>query len=79
LGKKLVTPDDLKRLAGIVDRRGIPTHNEPINRSGITAKPGTDEWFKAMFPVNDTQMPVGFRGEKNETIVGIYKRFTPRM
>jgi hypothetical protein len=59
-----MTPDDLKRLAGITDRRGMPTHNEPINRSKITAKPGTDEWFKAMFPVNDLQMPVGFRGRK---------------
>lgn len=56
--------DDLKRLAGIVDSRGKPTHMEPFNRSGITAKPGTDEWFKAMFPVNDIQMPVGFRGRK---------------
>jgi hypothetical protein len=56
--------DDMKRLAGIVDSRGKPTHMEPINRSGITAKPGTDEWFKAMFPVNDMQMPVGFRGRK---------------
>lgn len=59
-----MTPDDLKRLAGIVDHRGKPTQVEPINRSGITAKPGTDEWFKAMFPVNDMQMPVGFRGRK---------------
>jgi hypothetical protein len=56
--------DDLKRLAGVTDFRGKPTHMEPINRSGITAKPGTDEWFKAMFPVNDMQMPVGFRGRK---------------
>jgi hypothetical protein len=56
--------DDMKRLAGIVDSRGKPTHMEPINRSGVTAKPGTDEWFKAMFPVNDMQMPVGFRGRK---------------
>lgn len=56
--------DDMKRLAGIVDNRGKPTHMEPINRSGITAKPGTDEWFKQMFPVNDMQMPVGFRGRK---------------
>jgi hypothetical protein len=64
MGQKLVSPDDLKRLAGIVDSRGKPTHMEPINRSGITAKPGTDEWFKAMFPVNDMQMPVGFRGRK---------------
>jgi hypothetical protein len=54
----------MKRLAGIVDSRGKPTHMEPINRSGITAKPGTDEWFKAMFPVNDMQMPAGFRGRK---------------
>jgi hypothetical protein len=56
--------DELKRLAGVTDFRGKPTHTEPINRSGITAKPGTDEWFKAMFPVNDMQMPVGFRGRK---------------
>ena len=56
--------DDMKRLAGIVDSRGKPTQVEPINRSGITAKPGTDEWFKAMVPVNDMQMPVGFRGRK---------------
>lgn len=56
--------DDLKRLAGVTDFRGKPTHMEPINRSGITAKSGTDEWFKQMFPVNDMQMPVGFRGRK---------------
>ena len=56
--------DDLKRLAGITDYRGRPTHMEPVNRSNITANPGTDEWFKAMFPVNDMQMPVGFRGRK---------------
>ena len=56
--------DDLKRLAGITDYRGKPTHMEPINRSSITAKPGTDEWFKQMFPVNGMQMPVGFRGRK---------------
>lgn len=56
--------DDMKRLAGIVDGRGKPTHMEPINRSGITAKPGTDDWFKQMFPVNDMQMPAGFRGRK---------------
>lgn len=59
-----MTPDDLKRLAGITDRRGIATHQEPIDRSKITAKPGTDEWFKAMYPLNDTQMPIGFRGRK---------------
>ena len=56
--------DELKRLAGVTDNRGRSTSMEPINRSGITAKPGTDEWFKAMFPVNDMQMPVGFRGRK---------------
>lgn len=56
--------DDMKRLAGIVDSRGKPTHMESINRSQVTAKPGTDEWFKQMFPVNDMQMPVGFRGRK---------------
>lgn len=59
-----MTPEDLKRLAGITDYRGKPTHMEPINRSTITAKPGTDDWFKQMFPVNDMQMPVGFRGRK---------------
>lgn len=59
-----MTPDDLKRLAGITDRRGIATHAEPIDRSKITAKPGTDEWFNQMFPINDLQMPVGFRGRK---------------
>ena len=56
--------DDMKRLAGIVDSRGVPTHDEPIVRSKVTAKPGTDDWFKQMFPVNDMQMPVGFRGRK---------------
>ena len=56
--------DDLRKLAGIVDSRGTSTHMEPINRSSITAKPGTDDWFKQMFPVNDMQMPVGFRGRK---------------
>ena len=56
--------DDMKRLAGIVDSRGKPIHMEPINSSGITAKPGPDEWFKQMFPINDLQMPVGFRGRK---------------
>jgi hypothetical protein len=56
--------DDLKRLAGVTDFRGRSTSPEPIDRSKITAKPGTEEWFKAMFPVNDLQMPVGFRGRK---------------
>lgn len=56
--------NDLKRLAGIIDHRGVPTHGEPIDRSRVTAKPGTDEWFKQMFPLNDRQMPVGFRGRK---------------
>ena len=56
--------NDMKRLAGIVDSRGKPTHMEPINRSQVIAKPGTDDWFKQMFPVNDMQMPVGFRGRK---------------
>jgi hypothetical protein len=56
--------DDMKRLAGITDFRGKPTHMEPINRSGITAKPGTDEWFSQQFPLNDTQFPAGFRGRK---------------
>ncbi len=56
--------NDLKKLAGITDSRGKPTYMEPINRSGVTAKPGTAEWFNQMFPVNDMQMPVGFRGRK---------------
>ena len=56
--------NDLKRLAGVTDFRGRPTSPEAVDRSKITAKPGTDEWFKAMFPVNDMQMPVGFRGRK---------------
>ena len=56
--------DDLKRLAGITDHRGLNTSSVPIDRSKITAKPGTDEWFKANFPVNDMQMPAGFRGRK---------------
>lgn len=55
---------DLQRLAGITDHRGIPTHMQPINRSNITASPGTDAWFKQMFPLNDMQMPAGFRGRK---------------
>lgn len=59
-----MTPEDLKRLAGIVDSRGKPTHMEPINRSRVTAKLGTEEWFSAMFPINDLQMPAGFRGRK---------------
>lgn len=59
-----MTPEDLKRLAGITDHRGIATHAEPIDRSKITAKSGTDEWFKQMFPLNDMQMPAGFRGRK---------------
>lgn len=56
--------DELKKLAGITDYRGMSTHAEPVNRSKITAKPGTDEWVKAMFPLNDMQMPAGFRGRK---------------
>jgi len=56
--------NDLRRLAGITDHRGINTIPKPIDRSKVTAKPGTDEWFKAMFPVNDIQMPAGFRGRK---------------
>ena len=59
-----MTPEDIKKLAGITDHRGIATHDEPIDRSKITAKHGTDEWFKQMFPLNDRQMPVGFRGRK---------------
>ena len=64
MGQEFMTPEELKRLAGIVDSRGKPTHMEPINRSRVNSKPGTDEWFKQMFPVNDLQMPVGFRGRK---------------
>ena len=56
--------DELKRLAGVTDHRGKSTYTVPIDRSKITAKPSTDEWFKLMFPVNDLQMPVGFRGRK---------------
>lgn len=56
--------DELKRLAGVTDHRGKSTVMEPVNRSKITAKPGTDDWFKQMFPVNDMQMPAGFRGRK---------------
>ena len=56
--------DELKKLAGVTDYRGRPTSPATIDRSKITAKPGTDEWFKAMFPVNNSQMPVGFRGRK---------------
>jgi hypothetical protein len=56
--------DQLKRLAGVTDYRGKSTSSIPIDRSKITAKPGTNEWFKAMFPVNDLQMPAGFRGRK---------------
>ena len=52
--------DDLKRLAGITDHRGMSTVSEPTNR--LTARPGTEEWFKR--PVNDMQMPVGFRGRR---------------
>ena len=59
-----MTPEDIKKLAGITDHRGIATHDEPIDRSKITAKPGTDDWFKQMFTLNDRQMPVGFRGRK---------------
>ena len=55
---------DLKRLAGITDRRGVTVQHNEIDRSKINAKPGTTEWVKAMFPLNDTQMPVGFRGRK---------------
>jgi len=52
--------DELKRLAGIIDHRGINTVSESDNR--VTARPGTEEWFKR--PVNDMQMPIGFRGRK---------------
>lgn len=56
--------DELKRLAGITDYRGMSTSSEPIDRSKITATSGSREWFKQMFPLNDMQMPVGFRGRK---------------
>jgi len=56
--------DDIQRLAGIVDNKGVPTHAEQPNRSKVTARPGTDEWFNQMFPLNDRQMPAGFRGRK---------------
>jgi len=56
--------DELKRLAGVTDHGGKPTSAVPFDRSKITAKPGTDEWFKKMFPVNDLQMSAGFRGRK---------------
>jgi hypothetical protein len=55
---------DLKRLAGVTDYRGKSNSPVIVDRSKINAKPGTTEWFKAMFPLNDTQMPVGFRGRK---------------
>jgi hypothetical protein len=51
---------DLKRLSGITDHRGMSTVSEPANR--VMARPGTEEWFKR--PVNDMQMPAGFRGRK---------------
>ena len=54
--------DDLKRLAGITDHRGINTVSE--SGSGVMARPGTEEWFKR--PVNDMQMPTGFRGRKKK-------------
>ncbi len=58
--------NDLKKLAGINDSRGMSVTNEPINRGKVMAenniKPGTDEWFKLWFPTNDFQMPTGFRG-----------------
>jgi hypothetical protein len=55
---------DLKRLAGAADFRGGSTSSEPVDRNKITAKLGIDGWFKQMFPVNDIQMPVVFRGRK---------------
>jgi hypothetical protein len=54
--------DDLKRLAGITDHRGINTVSE--SGSGVMARPGTEEWFTR--PVNDMQMPTGFRGRKKK-------------
>lgn len=52
--------DELKRLAGVTDHRGMSTVSAPASRD--TARPGTEEWFKR--PVNDMQMPTGFRGRK---------------
>jgi hypothetical protein len=52
--------EELKRLAGVTDHRGMSTVSEPANR--VTARPGTAEWFNR--PVNDMQMPAGFRGRK---------------
>jgi hypothetical protein len=51
---------ELKRLAGITDHRGMSTVSEPVNH--VISRPGTEEWFKR--PVNDMQMPAGFRGRK---------------
>lgn len=56
--------DELKRLAGITDSHSRSTCPDPVKHSDVTAKPGTDEWFKQSFPLNDFQMPVGFRGRK---------------
>ena len=39
--------DELKRLAGITDHRGINTVSEPGSR--VMARPGTEEWFQHWF------------------------------
>lgn len=59
---------ELKRLAGITDTRGKSINPDPPNRSQLNKniKPGTNEWFKQNFPINDYQMPVGFRGRKKK-------------
>ena len=64
---------ELKRLAGIQSNLKEPSVGENISHTGTekaeyqrkhNIRPGTDEWFKQMFPLNDRQMPVGFRGRK---------------
>lgn len=57
--------NELKRLAGITNSQGNPMDSILLDRSKIITEPGTPEWFNAMFPVNNCQMPVGFRGRKN--------------
>ena len=59
-GTKKMNLAELKRLAGITDHRGMNTVSEPGSRP--VSRPGTEEWFKR--PVNDMQMPIGFRGRK---------------
>lgn len=60
----------LKRLAGVTDARGKSFNPDPINHlqhmKGKNIKPGTDEWFKESFPLNDFQFPAGFRGRKKK-------------